>query len=83
MLIKVTSGHYDAYFNDGQPIIDGIDFFDNIDKAKGYVERQLEGKDWVANHPGMTLDTYVYDKQYFSGVSFQLKSFKYIKLEMI
>jgi hypothetical protein len=82
MLIKVSNGSYDALtmYN---PKIEYTAYFDNIDKAKGFVEGRLVGENWSANHPGMVFDMYVYDKQYFSVVGGQIKAFKFYKIEMV
>jgi hypothetical protein len=66
-----------------EPEIEDTRYFDNIDKAKGYVEGRLAGENWSANHPGMVFDMYVYDKQYFSVAGGQIKAFKFYKIEMV
>ena len=91
MLIKVEHGAYDYYAeNDYEMVTDfhviETYYFDNIDRAKAYVENKLSGKDWSANHPGMVFDMYVYDKQYFTGAgisAFMIKAFKFYKIEMV
>lgn len=82
MLIRVSNGSYnsDTMY---EPEIEDTRYFDNIDKAKGYVEGRLAGENWSANHPGMVFDMYVYDKQYFSVVGGQIKAFKFFKIEMV
>ena len=59
-------------------------YFTNIDKAKTFVEQELAGhSDWQATHPGMVLDTYIYDLAYNQEEHTRLRAFKYIKLEMV
>lgn len=82
MLIRVSKGSYDA-LTMYEPEIENTMYFDNIDKAKGYVEERLIGENWSANHPGMVFDMYVYDKQYFPVVGGQIKVFKFYKIEMV
>ena len=59
-------------------------YFTNIDKAKAFVEQELVGhSDWQATHPGMVLDTYIYDLVYHPEDHTRLRAFKYLRLEMI
>ena len=59
----------------------GVAYFDNIDRAKRYAEMLLAEKDWQACHPGMVLDTYIYDLEYFPDR--RLKTFGAVKVEML
>ena len=85
MLIRVSNGSYESstMYN---PEVEDVVYFDNVDRAKRYVEEKLAGEDWSANHPGMVFDMYVYDKQYFTGAgisAFMIKAFKFYKIEMV
>lgn len=63
---------------------DTIHYFDNIDKARGWVDNHLAGQNATANHPGNYIDTFIYDKEYMGvGQCMELKHFKYIKMELI
>lgn len=81
MIIRIEEGFVKA-----EPAEDTVDFvqsetyFDNIDHARAYISEQLQGKDWTAEHPGMVIDTYIYDKQYFPN-SRKLRFFSYIRAE--
>lgn len=79
MLIKITEGKYDI---EDDIIIFKTSFWDNIDHARAYINKQIEGKMWSSEHPGMVLDTYVFDKEYFPN-SRQIKHYEFIKAERV
>lgn len=81
MIIRVEEGCMKAENSqDGYIYVHKSIYFDNIDHARAYISEQLKGKNWTAEHPGMVIDTYVYDKQYFPN-SRKLRFFSYIRAE--
>lgn len=78
----MTEGAYNAVQCDVEEP-EYVHYFDNIDKARGWVDNKLAGLNAVANHPGNYVDTFVYDKEYHGVNNWELKHFKYIKMELL